>query len=129
MKVYYKQIAGLYKSLADENRLKIIFNLAEGKKSVSKIVEETGFSQPLVSHHLKELKHNHIVTTEREGSFVFYQLTEPAIVALINLTNQLVIELSEKGNIFSPPASSPEFPFSAMMEKMMSIFSNLAGEK
>lgn len=121
MKFYYKQIAQLFKSLADENRLKIIFNLADAEKSVSKIVEETGLSQPLISHHLKELKHNHIVTTEREGSFVFYQLSEPAIIALINLTNQLVVELSEKGNIFSSPASNSEFPFSVMMQKMFEL--------
>ena len=47
--------AFLAKSLADENRLRILLCLGSGKKSVSQIVEELSLSQPLISHHLKEL--------------------------------------------------------------------------
>ena len=48
--------AFLAKSLADGNRLKILLLLSEGRKSVSAIVEALDLSQPLVSHHLKELR-------------------------------------------------------------------------
>ncbi|MFZ1198739.1 MAG: ArsR family transcriptional regulator, partial [Desulfobacterales bacterium] len=37
------------KSLGDENRLKILLLLGDGKKSVSRIVEALELSQPLVS--------------------------------------------------------------------------------
>jgi len=129
MDVLYIQIASFYKSLADENRLKIIMNLAEGEKSVSEIVEETGLSQPLISHHLKELKNSLIVKTDRRSSFVFYELTEPALVNLIKLTNQLVIELNEKNNYTVSPEDKFGLPFPVMMKKMFKIMNQSMKEK
>ena len=60
-------IAILAKSLADENRLRILLCVSDGKKSVSQIVEDLNLSQPLVSHHLKELKRTLLVNVERRG--------------------------------------------------------------
>ena len=51
---YFQTVAFLAKSLSDENRLRILLRVSNGKKSVSSIVEELGLSQPLVSHHLKD---------------------------------------------------------------------------
>ncbi len=127
--ILYKQIATFYRSLADENRLRILMNLAEGGKSVSEIVEQTGLSQPLVSHHLKELKNNLIVTTERKSSFVFYELTEPTILELLKLTNQLVVELSEKNNSLFSPGNKLSVPFPVMMRKMSKIMNQSLKEK
>ena len=127
--ILYKQIATFYRSLADENRLRILMNLAEGGKSVSEIVEQTGLSQPLVSHHLKELKNNLIVKTERKSSFVFYELTEPTILELLRLTNQLVVELSEKSNSAFSPEYKLSVPFSMMMKKMSKIMNQSLKEK
>jgi DNA-binding transcriptional ArsR family regulator len=104
-------------------------NLAEGGKSVSEIVEQTGLSQPLVSHHLKELKNNLIVKTERKSSFVFYELTEPTILELLRLTNQLVVELSEKSNSAFSPEYKLSVPFSMMMKKMSKIMNQSLKEK
>ncbi|HDL74841.1 MAG TPA: ArsR family transcriptional regulator [bacterium] len=121
MEFLFKQIASFYKSLADENRLRIIVNLSDGRKSVSKIIEDTELSQPLISHHLKELKNNMIVKTERKSSFVFYELTEPALIDLIQLTNHLLIELNEKHNFTFPQKSKFDMPFPVMMKKMFEL--------
>lgn len=64
---YLPAMAFLIKSLADENRLRILLLLTNGKKSVSSIVEELDLSQPLVSHHLKELRRSLLVKVERSG--------------------------------------------------------------
>jgi len=125
MSVLYKQIAAFYKSLADENRLRIISNLADAPKSVSQVVEETGLSQPLVSHHLKELKNNLIVKTERKRSFVFYELNEPTLIELIKITNHLLIELNEKSNSMMSDQSKPEMPFPVMMKKMFEFMNDV----
>lgn len=125
MSVLYKQIAAFFKSLADENRLRIISNLADAPKSVSQVVEETGLSQPLVSHHLKELKNNLIVKTERKRSFVFYELNEPTLIELIKITNHLLIELNEKSNSMMSNQSKPEMPFPVMMKKMFEFMNDV----
>ena len=71
------------KALADENRLRIILSLDQGKKSVSRIVDDLGLSQPLVSHHLKELKRALLVNVERNGPFIYYELADSRLVAIL----------------------------------------------
>lgn len=72
------------KSLSDGNRLRILLLISQEKKSVSAIVDELNLSQPLVSHHLKELKHSLLVKVQREGPFVYYQISDPKILNLVN---------------------------------------------
>ncbi len=121
MKLFFNQIALFYKSLADENRLRIIMNLAEDQKSVSQIIDVTKLSQPLVSHHLKELKNNLVVKTERKGSFVYYELNEPALINLIRLTNQLLLELNEKSSLKVNTENKFYLTFPVMMKKMFEL--------
>lgn len=75
--------AFLAKSLSDENRLRILLSISEHKKSVSAIVEELALSQPLVSHHLRELKRALLVTIERNGPFVLYTLADKRVMEII----------------------------------------------
>jgi DNA-binding transcriptional ArsR family regulator len=79
----FQTVAFLAKSLSDENRLKILFCISRGKKAVGSIVEELNLSQPLVSHHLKELKRSLLVKIERSGPFIYYELSNPAILEAI----------------------------------------------
>jgi ArsR family transcriptional regulator, zinc-responsive transcriptional repressor len=76
-------IAFLAKCLSDENRIKILLFLSNGKKSVSRIVEELNLSQPLVSHHLKELKRSLLVTVERNGPFIYYDMADQRIIRIL----------------------------------------------
>jgi len=79
----FRQLPFLAKCLSDENRLRILFCISRGKKAVGSIVEELGLSQPLVSHHLKELKRSLLVKIERSGLFIYYELSNPAILEVI----------------------------------------------
>lgn len=95
-----RDIAFIAKALADENRLRIIRSLAEGKKSVSRIVEELGISQPLASHHLKELKRALLVKVERSGPFIYYELTDRRVVSILTDLNGMAAELLVKRTAF-----------------------------
>ncbi|MBW1659875.1 MAG: winged helix-turn-helix transcriptional regulator [Deltaproteobacteria bacterium] len=92
--------AFLAKSLSDSNRLRILLFLSEGRKSVSAIVEELDLSQPLVSHHLKELKHSLLVKVEREGSFVYYELADLRILNVLRTLSKIARELLSDRNTF-----------------------------
>jgi DNA-binding transcriptional ArsR family regulator len=89
----FRDVAFVAKALADENRLRIILSLGQGKKSVSRIVEEVGISQPLVSHHLKELKRALLVTVERSGPFIYYELADPRIALILTELKSLATDL------------------------------------
>jgi DNA-binding transcriptional ArsR family regulator len=75
-----EEISFLAKSLSDVNRLRILLSLEKKGKSVSVLVEELGLSQPLVSHHLRELRRTLLVSVKRKGPFVYYSLTDDSVV-------------------------------------------------
>ena len=90
---HYQTVAFLAKSLSDENRLRILLCVSNGKKSVSSIVEELGLSQPLVSHHLKELKRSLLVSIERSGPFIYYELVDSRILDVIRTLSTVATDL------------------------------------
>jgi DNA-binding transcriptional ArsR family regulator len=65
-------VAELFSTLSDPNRLAIIKGLTLKCESVSDIVERTGMSQPLVSHHLRILREQGLARTERRGLYTYY---------------------------------------------------------
>ncbi len=87
------KVAFLTKSLADENRLRILLCVNNGKKSVSSIVEELSLSQPLVSHHLKELRRALLVKVERSGPFVYYEIADPRVIQILEDLKELANDL------------------------------------
>ena len=72
MNVSLKNTASLFKTLSDVTRLRIIEALTLECESVSAIIELTGLSQPLVSHHLRVLRDSGLARTERRGAFTYY---------------------------------------------------------
>lgn len=92
--------AFLAKSLSDGNRLRILLLLSDGRKSVSAIVEELDLSQPLVSHHLKELRRSLLVRVERKGPFVYYELADPEILYILRALSDMATELLSVRNTF-----------------------------
>jgi DNA-binding transcriptional ArsR family regulator len=86
-------VAFLAKSLSDENRLRVLISLREGRLSVSSLVEALQLSQPLISHHLKELKRSLLVKVERNGPFIYYELADKRILQIIKDLETLAGEL------------------------------------
>ncbi|MBC7359401.1 MAG: winged helix-turn-helix transcriptional regulator [Desulfacinum sp.] len=94
------KVAFLAKSLSDPNRLRILLAVSSGRRSVGQIVEELGLSQPLVSHHLKELRRALLVTVERRGPFVFYELSDPRVVEALDRLRSVACDLLERRDSF-----------------------------
>ena len=93
-------VAVLAKSMSDENRLRILLCVGDGKKSVSSIVEELDLSQPLVSHHLKELKRTLLVKVERNGPFVHYEVADSRIIDVLKELGLLATDLLARRKTF-----------------------------
>lgn len=93
-------VAFVGKSLSDENRLRILLSLCNGRKTVSTIVEEMNLSQPLVSHHLKELRRCLLVNVERKGLFVYYEIADERIIDIVRQLAHLATDLLSQRNTF-----------------------------
>ncbi len=81
-----KKLAQFIKIIGDENRLLIIQTIGEKARSVTEIIRDTGLSQTLVSFHLRNMRDAGVVTTRRDGPFIYYSLTH---VALIDILDEL----------------------------------------
>jgi DNA-binding transcriptional ArsR family regulator len=66
----------LLQALGDPARLAIVRQLASSGDSVCAcdFTDCCGVSQPTVSHHLKVLREAGVVTTQRRGTFIYYDL-------------------------------------------------------
>lgn len=74
----------LYKMMSDETKLNILKYLRSGEKCVGEITTETGLSQPLVSHKLKDLRETGLVISYRSGKNIIYALSDPFIETLLD---------------------------------------------
>lgn len=72
--------ASLFRALADPHRLTILSTLARanGEVCVCDFTAGLPLNQPAVSHHLKVLRECGLVTCERRGTWVYYQLAAGA---------------------------------------------------
>ncbi len=86
-------LAFLARAFADENRLRIVLHLGGGSRTVSQIGEDLGLSQPLVSHHLRELKRALLVDVQRQGPFVHYRLKRLEILDVLRSMGMLAVNI------------------------------------
>jgi DNA-binding transcriptional ArsR family regulator len=95
-----EQFARIAKAIANPHRFEIIDLLAQGERSVDDIARETELSIANASQHLGALREAHLVTTRKEGLYVYYRLSDPNIYRLIQIIREIAEhQLSEVDRI------------------------------
>lgn len=77
------EAAGLLRALGNEKRLMILCQLGDQEMSVGQMLPLVGLSQSALSQHLAKLRDEALVDTRREGTTIFYRITEPAVLKVI----------------------------------------------
>ena len=85
--------AGICQALADTTRIAILYELAEGRKNVSQLVEALGSPQATVSRHLKVLRERGMVNSERDGVNVYYSLADQRVIEALNLLRGVMADI------------------------------------
>lgn len=78
-KMVSKEMSNLLKALAHPHRLQLIEELGNKELDVNTLQELLEISHSHVSQHLAVFRAHKIVTERREGRFVYYRLTKPAL--------------------------------------------------
>jgi len=78
----YGQFARIGKALSSPHRLEILELLAQGERTVDSLATEVGLSLANTSQHLQVLRQAALVESRKDGLFVSYRLSDPAIFAL-----------------------------------------------
>lgn len=84
-------VSRMYKVLGDKTRLKILLFLQAGEKNVTAIAEEVSMEQSAVSHQLKLLRDNKIVSSRREGKTIYYSLADHHVLDILQQTFEHVL--------------------------------------
>ena len=81
----YHLHAEFCKALSDAKRLLIISELAKGELSVSELIRRLGLQQSNASKHLALLRDHGLVNARREGTTIFYSLSDIRLYEAISL--------------------------------------------
>jgi DNA-binding transcriptional ArsR family regulator len=97
-----RDLAQIFKLLADESRLRLVLALAdEGEMNVSTLCGLLHTKQPAVSHHLKLLHLSGLVEFRREGKHNYYRLDSDLVAGLLQYL------ASETANSSRNPSAEP----------------------
>jgi DNA-binding transcriptional ArsR family regulator len=71
--------ADFFKTLAHASRIRIVDALRDGEMTVGDLQDELKMEQSSVSQHLAILRSRDFVQARREGTSVYYSVSDPAI--------------------------------------------------
>lgn len=82
----------LLKALANPDRLMLLCQLSQGERNVSELEAQLGIQQPTLSQQLAVLRREGLVETRRDGKQIFYRISSPAALAVIETLYRLFCE-------------------------------------
>lgn len=83
-------MADMLGALGHPDRLRLLLALDEGARDVSTLSSSLRLSQPRTSQHLRLLAAHGLVTSNKEGRRVFYELAEPELLAWLEVGGRFV---------------------------------------
>ncbi|MFA5111527.1 MAG: metalloregulator ArsR/SmtB family transcription factor [Desulfobaccales bacterium] len=79
------ELAGLFKVLANDTRLKILYVLTKAQElRVTELAILVGMKPQAVSNQLQMLTHRGILDCRREGVHIIYRILDPCVVRLLD---------------------------------------------
>ena len=75
----YEQFSRIGKAVSSPKRLELLDLLCQGPRTVESLARESGLTVANASQHLQVLRASRLVESEKEGLFVTYRLSDPAV--------------------------------------------------
>ncbi len=89
-------LADLFKVFGDFTRMRILYALFESEMCVCAISEHLGMTQSAISHSLKMLRQNKLVSARRAGKTIYYSLADSHVRTIIGQGYEHLTEEEEK---------------------------------
>jgi ArsR family transcriptional regulator len=78
------RLAGIFKSLADPTRLRLVSALTSEELCVHELADRLHLEQSAVSHQLRLLRDRELVRTRRDGRHIYYSLSDGHVKGLFD---------------------------------------------
>ena len=98
---FFKLKAELCKTFAEPKRLIIIEELRSGEKAVGDLATTLETPQAVISRHLAILRERGVVKTRREGTTIYYSLTDPKVGDACELVHDILLNQIKKNQEFA----------------------------
>ncbi len=79
------RIAASFRALSETTRLAILQELKAGPRTVNRLVEAIGTSQPNISKQLRVLLDAGFIARDQQGTFAYYRLQGDFVIKLCEL--------------------------------------------
>lgn len=97
----YNRKAALCRTFADPKRLILINELRAGETSVGELAEKAGMNQAVVSRELALMRNRGVVKPRRDGTKVYYSLSNPRIIEACDMVHQVLLSILEEDRDFT----------------------------
>lgn len=77
-------LSELFKIFGDSTRIKILFLLSQGERSVNQIATDLNMTQSAISHQLRILKTSRLIKAERDGKLSIYSLADTHVASILS---------------------------------------------
>ena len=98
------EMESLFLALSDKTRLRILAMMCEREVAVGEFTDVLGESQPKVSRHLAYLRSAGLVSTRRDGKWIYYHITEPPNFGIASILRETLRCASPSNGHTSEPA-------------------------
>jgi len=85
-----------FKGLGESTRLRIVEALLEKERNVSELLGLIGVPQSNISNHLACLKWCGYITSRKEGTSIFYRITDERVRKIVNLAREIIADNAEQ---------------------------------
>ena len=92
----YNMQATVSKTLANPIRIAILRILRDGEKNVNDLTDIIGISQSNLSQHLALMRQIGIVYTRKQGTSIFYRVTNPKINDACDTVREILVDQFKK---------------------------------
>ena len=99
-------LGNLFLALSDKTRLRLLGLMSGGEVSVGYLADSLALSQPKISRHLAYLRSAGLVSTRRDGKWIYYAIEPPADAPARHLLFETLKSLG--ADLQPAPATLPE---------------------
>ena len=73
------------KLFSNKTRILVLCNLVNGRKTVNELALLINVKQSALSQHLKKMRVDQILSTQRSGKYIYYKIQDPSVKNIIQI--------------------------------------------
>lgn len=83
------QVVSLLKVIGNPDRLMLLCQMLQGEYAVGELEDLLDIQQPTLSQQLGVLRNEGLVSTRRDGKYIYYRVSHPHVQVILEVLHQL----------------------------------------